>query len=56
MLKDYAPINPKTNKPYFTISSEGWTGDFTLGATITIPQPFKPECKCGKKCEKKCQH
>lgn len=31
-----APINPKNNKPYFTISSSGWTGTFSAGDTVSF--------------------
>ncbi len=38
----------KSVKTPFTISSGAWTGDFKF--------PMFSKCKCGKKCEKKCQH
>lgn len=31
-----APINPKNNKPYFTIDSAGWSGTFGAGDTISF--------------------
>lgn len=34
---DYAPQNPNaSNKPYFTLDKDGWTGTWALGDTLTI--------------------
>ncbi len=38
----------KIKDPVFIISSGAWTGDFKFH--------MFSKCKCGKKCEKKCQH
>lgn len=32
----YEPINPKTNKPYFSIPAECWSGVFEAGNTVTF--------------------
>lgn len=32
----YEPINPKTNKPYFSIPAESWSGIFEAGDTVTF--------------------
>ena len=32
----YEPSNPQTNKPYFSIPSESWSGIFEAGDTITF--------------------
>lgn len=33
---DYAPINPSTGTPYFTIKALGWGGTFQTGNTMTF--------------------
>lgn len=33
---DYAPMNPDTGTPYFTIQSEGWGGTWATNDTITF--------------------
>ncbi len=32
----YAPVNPKTGRPYFTIPSEAWSGTFEAGNSLTL--------------------
>ena len=32
----YAPLNPKTGKPYFTIPAEAWSGSFEAGNSLTL--------------------
>ncbi|PLX66005.1 MAG: hypothetical protein C0602_12800 [Denitrovibrio sp.] len=39
----YEPLNPKTNKPYFSIPAECWSGLFETGNTITFSTA--PACK-----------
>jgi len=33
---DYSPINPVTNKPYFTIPASAWGGSWQAGDTVTF--------------------
>jgi len=39
----YAPLNIKTNLPYFSIPSEAWSGLFEAGNTVTFSTD--PACK-----------
>lgn len=32
----YAPVNPKTGRPYFTIPAEAWSGTFEAGNSLTL--------------------
>lgn len=33
---DYAPINPATGTPYFTLKAAGWGGSFLMGDTVSF--------------------
>jgi len=39
----YEPLNPKTNKPYFSIPTASWAGIFEAGNTVTFTT--HPACK-----------
>lgn len=39
----YEPLNPKTNKPFFSIPAESWSGIFEAGNTVTFTTA--PACK-----------
>jgi len=33
---DFAPINPNTGQPYFTLDKDGWGGSWVLGDTVSF--------------------
>ncbi|RPI56438.1 MAG: hypothetical protein EHM49_00150 [Deltaproteobacteria bacterium] len=36
VTSDFAPINPNTGLPYFTLDKDGWSGSWVLGDTVTF--------------------